>query len=129
MTLLDGKKVAKEIQNKLQVKIDSLPVKPGLCVIMVGSNPESLIYVNMKLKKCQEMNINNLIIDNYTIGNATKEYDYNFIQVADYYQAILTCRNCQFTNIVSLIGPGEPELLLSLSIGVGGNLILPPSLG
>ena len=58
MTLLDGKKVAKEIQNKLQVKIDSLPVKPGLCVIMVGSNPESLIYVNMKLKKCQEMNIN-----------------------------------------------------------------------
>ena len=25
---------------------------------MVGSNPESLIYVNMKLKKCQEMNIN-----------------------------------------------------------------------
>lgn len=58
MTLLDGKKVAKEIQNKLQVKINSLPVKPGLCVIMVGSNPESLIYVNMKLKKCQEMNIN-----------------------------------------------------------------------
>lgn len=58
MTLLDGKKVAKEIQNKLQVKIDSLPVKPGLCVIMVGSNPESLIYVNMKLKKCKEMNIN-----------------------------------------------------------------------
>ena len=58
MTLLDGKMVAKEIQNKLQVKIDSLPVKPGLCVIMVGSNPESLIYVNMKLKKCQEMNIN-----------------------------------------------------------------------
>ena len=58
MTLLDGKKVAKEIQNKLQVKIDSLPVKPGLCIIMVGSNPESLIYVNMKLKKCKEMNIN-----------------------------------------------------------------------
>jgi len=58
MTLLDGKKVAKEIQSILQVKIDSLPVKPGLCVIMVGSNPESLIYVNMKLKKCQEMNIN-----------------------------------------------------------------------
>ena len=58
MTLLDGKTVAKEIQSYLQVKIDSLPVKPGLCVIMVGSNPESLIYVNMKLKKCQEMNIN-----------------------------------------------------------------------
>ena len=58
MTLLDGKKVAREIQSNLQVKIDSLPVKPGLCVIMVGSNPESLIYVNMKLKKCQEMNIN-----------------------------------------------------------------------
>ena len=63
MTLLDGKKVAKEIQNKLQVKIDSLPVKPGLCVIMVGSNPESLIYVNMKLKKCQEMNINTYLFN------------------------------------------------------------------
>ena len=58
MTLLDGKKVAREIQNKLQIKIDSLPIKPGLCVIMVGSNPESLIYVTMKLKKCKEMNIN-----------------------------------------------------------------------
>ena len=58
MTLLDGKKVAREIQNKLQIKIDSLPVKPGLCVIMVGSKDESLIYVTMKLKKCKEMNIN-----------------------------------------------------------------------
>ena len=36
MTLLDGKKVAREIQNKLQVKIDSLPVKP-LCIMMCQS--------------------------------------------------------------------------------------------
>jgi hypothetical protein len=39
MILLDGKKVAREIQNKLQIKIDSLPVKPGLCVNYGGFKP------------------------------------------------------------------------------------------
>ena len=73
MTLLNGKMVAKEIQNKLQLKIDSLPVKPGLCVIMVGSNPESLIYVTMKLKKCKEMNINTYFFNfNENEGEYTK---------------------------------------------------------
>jgi len=40
MTLLDGKKVAREIQNKLQVKIDSLPVKPLLCIMMCQPQKE-----------------------------------------------------------------------------------------
>ena len=49
MALLDGKKVAREIQNKLQVKIDSLSVKPGLCVIMVGVKPRKNNILNIKL--------------------------------------------------------------------------------
>jgi len=58
--ILDGIKVAEEIQSKLQIKIDALKKKnihAGLGIIMVGNTPESLTYVTMKKKKCFEIGI------------------------------------------------------------------------
>ena len=60
MILLDGKKISQEIQYDLQERIDKLlkiKRRPGLGIILVGNNPASISYVNMKKKKCLEMDI------------------------------------------------------------------------
>ncbi len=51
--LLDGKKVALEIQSEIEKKVVSLAGrKPGLAFILVGSNPASKVYVKAKHKAC-----------------------------------------------------------------------------
>ena len=59
--LLDGKALAKKIQQELQQKIARLESKigrpPGLAVIMVGDNPASAVYVRNKEKACQKVGI------------------------------------------------------------------------
>lgn len=48
--IIDGKKMAEEIQNNLKATIQTLKRKPKLAVILVGNNPASLIYVGNKKK-------------------------------------------------------------------------------
>ena len=59
--LLDGKALAKKIQEKLKEKITQLEPKidrpPGLAVIMVGDNPASAVYVRNKERACQRVGI------------------------------------------------------------------------
>ncbi|MDX1959989.1 MAG: tetrahydrofolate dehydrogenase/cyclohydrolase catalytic domain-containing protein [Leptospiraceae bacterium] len=53
--VLDGKKLADKIKQELKQKIDSLKPterKPSLATILVGDNPSSHTYVNMKAKAC-----------------------------------------------------------------------------
>jgi len=54
--ILDGKAVAKKIRDGLKIKADSLGEsrKPGLGTILVGDNPASRIYVDMKEKACRK---------------------------------------------------------------------------
>ncbi len=65
--VIDGNKVAEDIKSELKVDIQSLTEKfmrpPGLAVILVGNDPASEIYVNMKKKNCAEIGI--------------KSYEYN----------------------------------------------------
>ncbi len=59
-TIIDGKKLAKEIREDLKIKCDKLKnngVTPVLAVIMVGDNPASKIYVKNKSKACEEIGI------------------------------------------------------------------------
>lgn len=62
MTIIDGKKVAADIRVELKVKIDQLKTEnkaqPGLVTILVGEDPASKVYVNMKHKACNEVGIN-----------------------------------------------------------------------
>lgn len=53
--IIDGKKAAEKIRNSLKKKVSRLKVKPGLAVVLVGDNPASQVYVNMKEKKCNEV--------------------------------------------------------------------------
>ena len=61
--LILGKEVSEAIYSNLRERIDVLKAKgiePCLAVIMVGDDPASLVYVNMKDKKCRELGVKSL---------------------------------------------------------------------
>lgn len=53
--LLDGKLISQTIQNKLKEKVQKLSIKPGLAVVLIGKDSASQIYVENKVKACQEI--------------------------------------------------------------------------
>ncbi|MFC1517071.1 bifunctional methylenetetrahydrofolate dehydrogenase/methenyltetrahydrofolate cyclohydrolase FolD [Candidatus Margulisiibacteriota bacterium] len=55
--IIDGKKIAADIREKIKKEILSLKDPPGLAVILVGKDPASSAYVRMKEKDCQEVGI------------------------------------------------------------------------
>lgn len=60
MTLLDGKKLSLKIQDRLKEETKELKIKeitPGLAVLLVGDDPASHVYVNMKEKACNKVGI------------------------------------------------------------------------
>ena len=57
MIILDGKTLSKSLNKELEKNIFDLHSKPRLSIILVGNRPDSLVYVNMKKKKCQELGI------------------------------------------------------------------------
>ncbi len=60
MTILDGKKLSTKIRVKVKEDVELLQNKsitPGLAVILVGADPASAAYVNMKSKACKEAGI------------------------------------------------------------------------
>lgn len=63
-TIIDGKKIASDIKNELKEKIAELKIKNNkevtLCVIQVGADPASSIYVRNKKKVCEEIGIRSL---------------------------------------------------------------------
>ena len=60
-TIIDGKAVAKEVQNQIKQEVDGLErrwgLAPGLAVVLVGDDPASHIYVRNKEKACKEVGI------------------------------------------------------------------------
>ena len=60
--ILDGKKFADKITEKLRVETQKLSKKPKLAVIIVGDNPASQIYVRNKQKKAEFIGFNSLVI-------------------------------------------------------------------
>ena len=57
MKLIDGKALAAKIRKEIKEKIEKSTVKPGLAVVLVGSDPASQIYVRNKIKGCEEVGI------------------------------------------------------------------------
>ncbi len=58
--IIDGKAIAKKIREDLSSKVAELTKQgkqPGLAVVIVGDNPASRVYVNMKKKACSELGI------------------------------------------------------------------------
>ncbi|GAG84434.1 unnamed protein product, partial [marine sediment metagenome] len=65
--ILDGKKLADKLNFELKEKISNLikktGIKPKLVTIIVGENPASKVYVNIKHKTCEKVGIDSLIIE------------------------------------------------------------------
>lgn len=57
MIILDGKSLSNSLNKDLEKKIFNLHSKPRLSIILVGDRPDSLVYVNMKKKKCLELGV------------------------------------------------------------------------
>lgn len=61
-TIIDGKRVAKDIREEVAVEIsrmkDKIGIVPGLAVILVGDRKDSATYVRNKKKACDSVGIN-----------------------------------------------------------------------
>ena len=59
--IIDGKAVAKEVQQQIKEKVEGLErrwgMMPGLAVVLVGDDPASHIYIRNKEKACKEVGI------------------------------------------------------------------------
>ena len=57
MKIIDGKAYAAKLRAILKEKIEKSQKKPGLAVVIVGTDPASQIYVRNKIKACAEVGI------------------------------------------------------------------------
>lgn len=59
-TFISGAQVAEEIKTEVASEVaglGELGVQPGLCVVLVGTDPASSSYVNMKARTCEQIGI------------------------------------------------------------------------
>lgn len=55
--IIDGKSLAQKIQQSLSEEIFKNSLNPSLAVILIGNDPASRLYVNLKKKACQSVGI------------------------------------------------------------------------
>jgi methylenetetrahydrofolate dehydrogenase (NADP+)/methenyltetrahydrofolate cyclohydrolase len=59
--LIDGKAIAQSLKQQVRAAIDALVAsggrRPGLAVVLVGSNPASEVYVRNKRRSCEEVGV------------------------------------------------------------------------
>lgn len=55
--IIDGKKLAENIQAEISKEIFQTGIHPSLAVILIGNDPASKIYVNLKKKACHKVGI------------------------------------------------------------------------
>lgn len=62
--IIDGKKIAEQLREKVKNNIDKISgsQKPGLTVILIGDHPASQIYVRNKEKFAKEVGINSKVL-------------------------------------------------------------------
>lgn len=57
---IDGTSIAKDIKHNIKMTILEKNITATLAVIMIGDKPDSKVYVNHKIKACQEVGINSI---------------------------------------------------------------------
>jgi methylenetetrahydrofolate dehydrogenase (NADP+)/methenyltetrahydrofolate cyclohydrolase len=63
--ILDGNAISKQLRTQIATNsaiLTAKGTKPGLAVVLVGSNPASQIYVRNKIKACHDANIHSELI-------------------------------------------------------------------
>jgi methylenetetrahydrofolate dehydrogenase (NADP+) / methenyltetrahydrofolate cyclohydrolase len=58
MVVINGREIANKIEQQIKMAISKLHHRrPGLAFVLVGNNPASKVYIQMKKKKCAEVGI------------------------------------------------------------------------
>jgi len=57
MEIIDGKKIAEEITQQVAEDIKNNRLKVNLAVILIGEDPASQLYVKLKKKACDKVDI------------------------------------------------------------------------
>ncbi len=57
MEILDGKKISREILDKIKNDIAFLNFQPVFCDVLVGNDPASIQYVKMKMLMAEKVGI------------------------------------------------------------------------
>ncbi|MCG8500120.1 MAG: bifunctional methylenetetrahydrofolate dehydrogenase/methenyltetrahydrofolate cyclohydrolase FolD [Firmicutes bacterium] len=73
--VIDGRQIASKIRSRLKAEVAELKEKgicPGLAVVIVGDDPASRVYVNMKKKACAEIGIYS---EEYTLPQETTQQE------------------------------------------------------
>ncbi len=68
--IIEGKKIAEEIQRELKKNIANLPKKPGLAILLIGEDVASELYVRLKKKAAEFCDID---IHIYKFDTESKE--------------------------------------------------------
>jgi methylenetetrahydrofolate dehydrogenase (NADP+)/methenyltetrahydrofolate cyclohydrolase len=63
MIILNGKNLRDKILTDLSGKLDAMPIKPTLAVVLAGDDPASQIYVSNKQKTAQSLGINSIVLE------------------------------------------------------------------
>lgn len=65
--IIDGVAIAKSIRAECRTEVEQLwlrsQIKPGLAVILVGSNAASAVYVRNKIRACREVGIQSFLFE------------------------------------------------------------------
>jgi methylenetetrahydrofolate dehydrogenase (NADP+) / methenyltetrahydrofolate cyclohydrolase len=65
--IIDGKAVARKIRAEIAARVEQMVsrdgVRPGLAVILVGSDPASQLYVRNKIAACREVGIRSELVE------------------------------------------------------------------
>ena len=109
--IIDGKMVSSIIKENLKKEISSLDEKLTLVVIQVGNNEASNIYVNKKIKLCNEMGINSIYkkYDDIDEENLIPKPIYNFSKFFENLQN-------DFWQWVKTLPNYDPEILYSITL-------------
>lgn len=63
LSVIDGKSISKELEEKVKKEIDKLKRKPRLVIISVGDDSASKIYIRNKKKACEEVGVDIIVIE------------------------------------------------------------------
>lgn len=55
--IFDGKKFAQEREEILKKRVEGLKIKPRLASVLVGSNPASVLYINLKKRAASRVGV------------------------------------------------------------------------
>ena len=67
MTLLDGKALAEQIKSEIKTEVDQIRENngkiPHLAAVLVGNDPASKVYVDNKVRSCEQVGFRSTLIE------------------------------------------------------------------